>query len=927
MLLTEFALLLISLSHQSTPPNWVQTHMAVPSEVEQCIPLGQKSAKDLLHISVSLPYRDQEAMQQFADSVSDPHSPNYGQFITPKEVGSRYGLANSAVTKVVDYLKSYGMKIRLVGDNRLAILADATVSQAQAAFHTSITEFLPLNGADDLTAKRFTYATAPSVPNAISPYVIYIGGLENFTQPIHHTSITAAQLRTLYSFAPTYAKGNRGQGRTIGISNWAGYRLNNLALEYSHFGLPTPPGGVGKNIVIQSINNMDGRTISEDAEGDLDIQCPLAMAPLATLIIYDDAGDNDMVGVLTQEANDNKADIISESYGWSGGAIELYAAANNQHLSMTAQGITYMCSSGDTGTWGLIQMAYPDDDPEVLTVGGTTVTVDILGNRKSEVGWTGSGGGYSIRADTFDRLPAYQKGKGVPTKYDYRLVPDLALDADPYTGYEIYFKGALSIIGGTSCSSPTMAGALAACEQQIIAGGGLKKSPSGKQRFGRIQDLLYSFNGDPTIFNDITSGTNGSLPEGGISAAGPGWDTVTGWGTMIFSGFVNKILKVATMSKVALSATSVLGGNSVTGTVTLKIPSPYGGTVVNLKTSNANASVAGSVVIPAGSSTATFTVQTTPLATTGTTVVTATTNNTSATASLTIKPIDVATVSITPSSVVGGVFAVGTVQLNGPAPVANFSVNLTSSTPNASVPPKVTFSMGSNVSGFKVITKVVASTITATISAKHATFVAKQTLSIQPATLQSLTISPSSVVGGGNVSPTGTVTLTGPAPAAGATVMLSSSAKTAATVPTSVQVAGGATTATFPITTLAVGSDVQVNIQGVLGAVAQQGSLTVRAVSLAALDIRPSTVQGSSNTVVTGTITLDGPAPASGLVIGLTSSQSTVVTVPSTVTIPAGQTSGTFTVGHYPMTAQLTVTITAKQGAVTRTATLTVTTG
>src|SRR5206468_692654 len=154
---------------------------------------------------------------------------------------------------------------------------------------------------------------------------------------------------------------------------------------------PTPPGGVGSNITVVTISGGSGGG-APGAEGDLDIQMVLGMAPLCNFRIYD-GGGSDLIGVLTAEVNDNLSDVISESYGWSLPASTA-TSAHNLHLSMTAQGITYMAASGDSGT-SLEPYSYPDYDPEVLMVGGTIASFDSSGNRTGEVGWSGSGGGWS----------------------------------------------------------------------------------------------------------------------------------------------------------------------------------------------------------------------------------------------------------------------------------------------------------------------------------------------------------------------------------------------------------------------------------------------------------------------------------------------------------------------------------------------------
>src|SRR5207245_938465 len=90
-----------------------------------------------------------------------------------------------------------------------------------------------------------------------------------------------------------------------------------------------------------------------------------------------------------------------------------------------------------------------------------------------------------------------------------------------------------------------------------------------------------------------------------------------------------------------------------------------------------------------------------------------------------------------------------------------------------------------------------------TVSASFGGVTQTATLTVTPLplpTLSSLTLNPTSVIGGAQSS-TGTVTLSGPAPAGGAQILLSSSNTGAARVPSSVIVPAGATTATFTVNT------------------------------------------------------------------------------------------------------------------------------
>ncbi|HWT01541.1 MAG TPA: S8 family serine peptidase [Pyrinomonadaceae bacterium] len=90
--------------------------------------------------------------------------------------------------------------------------------------------------------------------------------------------------------------------------------------------------------------------------------------------------------------------------------------------------------------------------------------------------------------------------------------------------------------------------------------------------------------------------------------------------------------------------------------------------------------------------------------------------------------------------------------------------------------------------------------------------------------------------------------------------------------------------------------------------------------SLGALTLSPTSVLGSKPSV--GTVTLSQPAPASGAVIKLTSSNTAVATVPASITLAAGATSKTFTVTTKAVPAPSTVTVTANYSGSTQTATL-----
>lgn len=523
-------------THRSAQTNLVPLSISPPDEVKSRKVVGPMHDGETIHFSVSLAPRDPEALERFVDSVSSPSSPSYRHFISPIEVGNRFGASKADLQSIIAYLQRNGIQIRLVANNRLTVLADATIGQAAKAFHTSFVEYAATPGEFARGRKAYSFTHSLALPAQIASKVLSINGLENLNRP-KPKFVTPTQLQTLYNLTPLKKLGNNGEGRSVGISNWDGFRLSNVPHEYAQFFLPKPAGGVGSNIKVVTVSGGAG-TGQAEGEGDLDIQAVLGVAPLCNLTIYD-GGDVDLIGVLTREANDNAVDVITESYGWKLNPATT-RAAHALHLAMSAQGITYIAASGDEGT-SLGPYIYPSNDPEVLIVGGTTVQTDVKGNRKSEIGWDGSGGGWSIVLHPFNKLPAWQTGKGIPKNIPFRLIPDVALDADPKTGYVVCYGGSFTVFGGTSGSSPTFAGGLAVSQQQLVTNGWLKPDANGHTRMGRIQDLIYKFNGDATVFYDVKLGQNGYLPDGKLSAATAGWDFVTGLGVINFNGFVTKV--------------------------------------------------------------------------------------------------------------------------------------------------------------------------------------------------------------------------------------------------------------------------------------------------------------------------------------------------------------------------------------------------
>ena len=457
--------------------------------------------------------------------------------------------------------------------------------------------------------------------------------------------------------------------------------------------------------------------------------------------------------------------------------------------------------------------------------------------------------------------------------------------------------------GGSFSISGTISGAGGSAASVALTGAAnatTTADTAGNYAFSGVANGVYTVTPSNTGFS-FTPTSQGVTVNGG---------NITG---LNFSSAATGV----SLSSVVLNPATVTGGTSSTGTVTLSGPAPAGGVVVSLSDSNTAVQTPANTTVAAGSTTANFTVTTSGVATATAVTVSATYNGVTVQAGLTINPPTLTALTLSPTAVVGGTSSTGTVRLNGPAPSGGALVTLSDNSASAQTPGSVTVAAGATSATFRVTTSSVTSSTAVTVSATWNGTTVQAGLTINPATLSSLSLSPTTVVGGN--SSTGTVRLNGPAPSGGALVTLSDNSASAQT-PGSVTVAAGATSASFTVTTSTVTSSTSVTMSATYNGATVQAGLTVNPPTLSSLVLRPTTVVGGNSS--TGTVTLSGPAPSGGAVVTL-SDNSTAAQTPASVTVAAGSRTATFTVTTIGVASSTSATITATFG-VSRNATLTI---
>ncbi|MGH9060870.1 MAG: S53 family peptidase, partial [Acidimicrobiales bacterium] len=305
--------------------------------------------------------------------------------------------------------------------------------------------------------------------------------------------------------------------------------VKDLRTEESANGLPQVP------TTIVPTGPASSDTSGAD-EWDMDTQYSTGMAQsVSQLYIYDatSLSDSDLTLAFNQFASQNVAKAASASFGecefqaYLDGSM---AADDQAFAQAAAQGQTVFTSSGDTGGFcpvapnngvpaGVPDVSYPASSPFVVSVGGTTLVTNADGSYQQEAAWLAGGGGVSYfeapgRWQSTDgpvgTIAAAVCGAQAPVACG-RTVPDVAMDADPNSGANVYVNGQPTGIGGTSLSSPLSLGVWA-------------RLTTANTALGFAAPSLYAANGTPA-FHDIVLGNTGPYP------ATPGYDLATGIGT------------------------------------------------------------------------------------------------------------------------------------------------------------------------------------------------------------------------------------------------------------------------------------------------------------------------------------------------------------------------------------------------------------
>jgi kumamolisin len=458
-----------------------------------------------------------------------------GRQLSREEYLNTHGATQAAMDQVRTLAARHGLT--LVHEDRAArrVWLRGTAQQLEQTFGVQLNDYE--HTAPPPAGSYFHSFTGKiSVPEPESAVIETVLGLD--TRPIAHphirwlsqivkanpnaaeNSFTPPQVAKAYDYPTTV----NGAGQCIAlIELGGGFEESDIETYFGQLGI-TPPTVVA--VPVDGGTNSPGDPNGADGEVALDIQVAGSIAPGARIAVYftpnTNQGFQDAISAAIHDTT-NKPSVISISWGgpessWDTSSLSSF---DNTLQSAAALGVTITVASGDSGSSdgvsdGANHVDFPSSSPHVLGCGGTELEISN-GVRSSETVWNdqsqgggASGGGVS----SYFALPSWQSGANVPAPtggQGGRGVPDVAGDASPETGYQIFVDGESAVVGGTSAVAPLWAALVALVNQQ-----------TGRNA-GFLNPALYA--GGEANFYDITSGTNGSYK------ASAGWDPCTGLGS------------------------------------------------------------------------------------------------------------------------------------------------------------------------------------------------------------------------------------------------------------------------------------------------------------------------------------------------------------------------------------------------------------
>lgn len=524
-----------------------------------------------MRFALTLPLQHQAELHDLLHHLYTAGDPQFHHFLSSAEFAKRFGPTQAQYDSLKKQAQQYGL--RVIGEHNSHTVLDVQASAARIrnVFGSRLNLLQQTDGKQYFAPDREPVAPLPMT--AIGSQVVGLNQKPRHPHFINKGKVSVSANGVAFGSHAGNGDGGSYQpadivnaynaafiqngGQAVAVFELSSANYSDAATYAFQFGL------TGPTLVQETV---DGGTTDTSGAGEVMLDIEMIMAIADPNIIYVYTGPNTSAGALdtyTQIADDQFVNQVSTSWGVDE-ADEGQAGANAEDAvftQMSAEGMGLFAAAGDCGAFdsggNTLDVDYPASDPNVTSVGGTTLTTDSNQIYISEVPWAnpndtsscqnGAGGGGGI--SSLWPIPWYQQTfvSNAPTgqfSTTTRNVPDVTLNADPATGYMVFdsIDGGWLVFGGTSAAAPLWAGFWSMVSQ----GAGIAA--------GFANPVLYTLAGNPASyaadFNDVTSGTNL------FYSAVVGYDDASGLGSFNAGNLYNDVLQVI--------ATDLGGGSTPT---------------------------------------------------------------------------------------------------------------------------------------------------------------------------------------------------------------------------------------------------------------------------------------------------------------------------------------------------------------------------
>jgi subtilase family serine protease len=345
---------------------------------------GNQLLENMTLVLARSPDREQ-AFEQFLKEQQDPGSTDYHHWLTPEEIGKRFGLSEYDIGTITNWLQSQGLHVSWIAPNRVFIGFSGTARDMGSAFQTEF-HYYKVG-----TKRRLSVSSNPMIPAVLVPVIKAVRGFFSINeQPLHHITVvnsstpefnsngnhflTPVDFNTIYDVPSSYT----GAGITIGI---VGRSRTNVA-DFENFKnltgstfpdptevIPTSYGGVDPGPAYTSeptceyfslCSSAVSYALDDQGEATLDVLRAGSVAPGAQLLLVVSAttsSNGDGIGPAAQYLV-NTSPVPAQVMSISFGACESEAGLsgvdywNTLFQSAAGEGISVFVSSGDAGASG-----------------------------------------------------------------------------------------------------------------------------------------------------------------------------------------------------------------------------------------------------------------------------------------------------------------------------------------------------------------------------------------------------------------------------------------------------------------------------------------------------------------------------------------------------------------------------------------------